>query len=188
MKAETRMCINGVYVPADVPAVHAEMYAEWVKRGKPQMELRRHSGEWIACLGAEPGWVAKVQYRFKDSPLDEKSKAMRHLLDELPIAKFDPRIAKEADAKVEAWMDSAIAKTQEHDAGQHYRKTYKGIKLDPARIVQIFNATHPMQLTIIKKALCAGERGHKDQVQDILDIKNACDRWLEMIAEDRDEG
>lgn len=70
------------------------------------------------------------------------------------------------------------------DAGEHYRYEYKGIKLDPARIAQVYGITNHMQFFVIKKGLKAGKRGHKHIVQDIKDIQNACDRWLEMLAED----
>lgn len=72
------------------------------------------------------------------------------------------------------------------DKGKHYRYTYKGIKLDPARIASIYSANHPMQLGIIKKVLCAGSRGHKDKVKDIQDIITAAERWLEMLKEDEE--
>lgn len=70
------------------------------------------------------------------------------------------------------------------DTGKHYRYVYKGIKLDPARIQLIYNATHPLQGAIIKKALCAGNRGHKDLLQDLDDIICAAERWKEMLIED----
>ena len=72
----------------------------------------------------------------------------------------------------------------ENDTGKHYRYTYKGIKLDPARIVSIYKCSHPMQLPIIKKALCAGNRGHKDLLRDIDDIICSAQRWKEMLLED----
>lgn len=70
------------------------------------------------------------------------------------------------------------------DNGSHYRYEYKGIKLDPARICAIYQVKHPLQGAIIKKALVTGGRGKKNLVEDITDIINACERWLEMIEED----
>ena len=70
------------------------------------------------------------------------------------------------------------------DAGAHYRYMYKGIKLDPARIVMIYGCTNPMAGTIVKKALCAGNRGHKDLIQDLDDIISAAERWKEIVNED----
>jgi hypothetical protein len=70
------------------------------------------------------------------------------------------------------------------DPGQHYRREHKGIKLDPARIAKIYGMTSGMMFTVLKKCLCAGNRGHKDYRQDLLDMRNAIDRELEMIDED----
>ena len=70
-----------------------------------------------------------------------------------------------------------------NDTGKHYRKEYKGVKLDPARIQAIYGITHPMQATVMKKSLRAGT-AHKTLEQDIDDIICACERWKEMLIED----
>ncbi len=70
------------------------------------------------------------------------------------------------------------------DAGAHYRFQYKGINLDPFRISAIYGITNFAQLTVLKKVLCAGNRGYKDTVQDIDDCICALERWKEMLAED----
>jgi len=73
------------------------------------------------------------------------------------------------------------------DPGKHYRFEYKGIKLDPARIVTIYGCKNLMAGTIVKKALCAGERGPKDILHDLDDIICAAERWKEMILEDMEK-
>jgi hypothetical protein len=70
------------------------------------------------------------------------------------------------------------------DHGQHYRFAYNGINLDPFRICQIYHVNDFALQTIIKKALCAGGRGHKDFRQDLLDIICAAERRIEMLDED----
>ena len=70
------------------------------------------------------------------------------------------------------------------DPGAHYRFTYKGLKLDPARIGAIYGITHPMQFQALKKLLCTGKRGHKSLLQDIADIECCLQRWKEMLQED----
>lgn len=77
-----------------------------------------------------------------------------------------------------------ITNFKHEDKGEHYRFMYRGIKLDPARIIMIYDAKHPMQQAIIKKSLCTGNRGKKSLVDDIKDIITAAERWLEMIEED----
>ena len=70
------------------------------------------------------------------------------------------------------------------DPGAHYRFTYQGLKLDPARIGIIYGITHPMQFQALKKLLCTGNRGHKSLLQDIADIECCLQRWKEMLQED----
>lgn len=70
------------------------------------------------------------------------------------------------------------------DPGKHYRFMYKGLKLDPFRIAQIYGMTSFAMMTILKKCLCAGNRGHKDYRQDLNDIICAAQRELELLDED----
>lgn len=58
------------------------------------------------------------------------------------------------------------------------------IKLDPYRIAEIYGMTDFALMTILKKTLCAGNRGHKDLKQDLLDIITAAKRRIEMLDED----
>ena len=69
------------------------------------------------------------------------------------------------------------------DAGEHYRYTYKGIKLDPFRICDIYGITDLGQGTIVKKGLRLGT-AHKDRMQDLLDIRCCVDRMIEMMGEE----
>ncbi len=71
------------------------------------------------------------------------------------------------------------------DTGKHYRKEFKGVKLDPARIALIYGVSHPIEIAIIKKALRSGT-GHKTREQDIRDIMCSCERWIEMMKEDQE--
>lgn len=69
------------------------------------------------------------------------------------------------------------------DAGKHYRFQYKGINLDPFRIASIYEMKSFAMMTILKKCLCAGNRGHKDYKQDLKDIICAAERELEIVEE-----
>jgi len=73
---------------------------------------------------------------------------------------------------------------KEKDPGSHYRREYKGIKLDPARIAKIYDMSSPMLFTVLKKILRAGNGGHKDYNQDLLDCQDALRREIEIINED----
>lgn len=82
------------------------------------------------------------------------------------------------------------------DEGKHYRfnhvvkvgykdllRGYVEIKLDPFRIASIYGMKSFAMMTILKKCLVAGGRGHKCYKQDIRDIINAAKRELEILEE-----
>ena len=67
----------------------------------------------------------------------------------------------------------------------HYKRDVSQLKtLDVYRLLDLFNVTCPVAQHVIKKALVAGKRGHKDTVRDWQDIQDSAMRKLEMIAED----
>lgn len=72
---------------------------------------------------------------------------------------------------------------------QHYFKDFSDCKkVDVYRVLDRFNVMHPCQQHIAKKALCAGNRGHKDLLRDIQDIIDTAERWKEMLLEDSRDG
>ena len=50
-------------------------------------------------------------------------------------------------------------------------------------MTELFNP-HSCGAHIAKKALCSGQRGHKDLLTDIQDIIDTAERWKEMLIED----
>ena len=67
---------------------------------------------------------------------------------------------------------------------RHYKYSYKGIKLDPYRILQVYGITCPAQQHAIKKLLRAGN-SVKDLEQDIQEVIDTLQRKLEMLKEDK---
>lgn len=65
----------------------------------------------------------------------------------------------------------------------YYNYEYKGIKLDPYRICQIYGVGGGPREQIIKKCLRFNNKGH-DPLQVIKEIRQALDRWEEMLGED----
>jgi len=65
----------------------------------------------------------------------------------------------------------------------YYHEDYKGIRLDPYRILDVWGITHPAQQHAVKKLLRAG-RGYKTLEQDIMEVIESLHRWLEMRNED----
>lgn len=68
---------------------------------------------------------------------------------------------------------------------KYYKYSYKGIKLDPYRILDIYKITCPAQQHAIKKLLRAGN-SVKELKQDITEVIDTLKRKLEMLEEDSD--
>lgn len=91
---------------------------------------------------------------------------------------------QESMEQKEEELNTNTDKCAVEDRGTHYRFSYKGVHLDPARIAMIYGITNPMQFQALKKILCAGKRGHKDTIEDIKDIACAVNRWQELLQEE----
>ena len=72
------------------------------------------------------------------------------------------------------------------DPGSHYRREYKGIKLDPYRIGEVYGITNPIQFHMMKKLLRGTSKGHSE-VELISEMRCCLDRWDEILKEDCDE-
>lgn len=64
-----------------------------------------------------------------------------------------------------------------------YNRSCKGIKIDVYDVLQAFDVTNPALQHLIKKALCAGLRGHKDRKQDLNEILESAKRAIELEKE-----
>lgn len=66
----------------------------------------------------------------------------------------------------------------------HYKKDISHLDtLDIYRVTELFKP-HSCGAHIAKKALCSGQRGHKDLLTDIQDIIDTAERWKQMLIED----
>lgn len=66
---------------------------------------------------------------------------------------------------------------------EHYNFKYKEIKIDPYRIMYEYKITHPAHQHALKKLLRAGN-SIKNLKQDIQEVIDSLERWIEMIDED----
>ena len=67
---------------------------------------------------------------------------------------------------------------------QYNKREFAGRKLDIYRVLELFDITHPAQQHAVKKLIRAGKSPAKDLEQDIEEVIESLDRWLEMIRED----
>ena len=82
---------------------------------------------------------------------------------------------------VDDFVESNVEQGVKHP---HYKKDISHLNtLDIYRVTELFNP-HSCGAHIAKKALCSGQRGHKDLLTDIQDIIDTAERWKEMLIED----
>lgn len=64
---------------------------------------------------------------------------------------------------------------------RHYFKDVSNIaEIDVYTVLKLFDVTDPCLQHIIKKALCAGKRGHKDMMEDLQNIVDTAIRAVEL--------
>ena len=74
---------------------------------------------------------------------------------------------------------------QNHD---HYFKDVQTLKsVDVYRVLVLFGVTNPCLQHAIKKLLCAGNRGVKDELKDVQEAIASLLRYLEMQTEDENK-
>lgn len=61
------------------------------------------------------------------------------------------------------------------------------INVDVYRVLDAFDVRLAALQHLAKKALCAGIRGHKDQKQDLMDIKQSIEQALDQLQEKEDQ-
>ena len=66
----------------------------------------------------------------------------------------------------------------------HYFKPCPYDTLDVYRVISIFGVSDPCIQHALKKMLCSGVRGYKDQSKDIQDVIDTLERWKQMREED----
>ena len=82
---------------------------------------------------------------------------------------------------IDDFVESNVEQGAKHS---HYKKDISHLNtLDIYRVTELFNP-HSCGAHIAKKALCSGQRGHKDLLTDIQDIIDTAERWKEMLIED----
>lgn len=88
---------------------------------------------------------------------------------------------------INAWTPATDTSVRESHAGKKenkYNRKCKGVTIDVYDVLKAFDVTDPALQHLIKKALCAGLRGHKNKEQDLIDIKDSAVRALELYHDD----
>lgn len=80
--------------------------------------------------------------------------------------------------------DESVRESHNGKKENKYNRQCKGITIDVYDVLKAFAVTDPALQHLIKKALCAGLRGHKNKEQDLIDIYDSAKRALELYNDD----
>ena len=68
--------------------------------------------------------------------------------------------------------------------GHYFKDVSHLCTVDVYRVLSLFNVADPCLQHAIKKLLCAGGRGAKNDVKDVQEAIDSLTRWQQMRAED----
>ena len=146
--------------------------------------LTRYSG-WTGCKDSADVWLDCVnddsfKIIWQRETLNDKVASAEVARQEFIGAPFSDLPESDFEA-VDDFVESNVEQGVKHP---HYKKDISHLDtLDIYRVTELFNP-HACGAHIAKKALCSGQRGHKDLLTDIQDIIDTAERWKEMLIED----
>ena len=126
-------------------------------------------GDWRNTLENRPADLSEqaVTARIKEATDNVLAAAPELMADKY---KFEPFVSVE---------DAATAKQPEITPSK-YTKTIRGVSVDVYDVLQAWGVSNPALQHLIKKALQCGQRGHKDNAQDLQDIIDSAIRAKEL--------
>ena len=83
---------------------------------------------------------------------------------------------------------SIIRGNQNRKHGHYFKDVSNLDFIDVYAVLKLFGVTDPCLQHAIKKLLCAGQRGVKDQAKDINEAKDTLERCLELLNVGGDNG
>jgi len=66
---------------------------------------------------------------------------------------------------------------------KYSREIKQGVYVDVYDVLKAFQVVDPALQHLIKKALAVGQRGHKDTLTDLIDIRDSAERAIELQGE-----
>ena len=76
----------------------------------------------------------------------------------------------------------AVYRHQNRKHGHYFKDVSQLDFIDVYAVLKLFGVTDPCLQHAIKKLLCAGQRGVKDQEKDINEAKDTLERCLELLS------
>lgn len=176
---------------------------QWLARraelqNKPSWKDAPEWGEWLAQdEDGEWKWLAGLPGKYVDGWTAVKIKVCckgialgdwRDTLEKRPEkAEFEPLVSvedaateKQSELEMLANVSHLISDKRHRISPSKYTKTIHGVPVDVYDVLQAWGVINPALQHLIKKALQCGQRGHKDNAQDLQDIIDSAIRAKEL--------
>jgi len=142
-------------------------------------------GDWRDTLEKRPADLSEqsVTARLKEATDNVLAAAPELMTDKY---KFEPFVGVEDEHKVLSELEmlakvSHLVSDKRHRiTPSKYTKTIRGVPVDVYDVLQAWGVSNPALQHLIKKALQCGQRGHKDNAQDLQDIIDSAIRAKEL--------
>ena len=154
--------------------LHQDGYGEWeFSEGKPTP----YDGLWLGepckrSLRAKAGevlgdWLDTLEKRPEQDELE-------------PFVSVEDEQQVLSELEMLAKVSHLISDKRHRITPSKYTKTIRGVSVDVYDVLQAWGVSNPALQHLIKKALQCGQRGHKDNAQDLQDIIDSAIRAKEL--------
>lgn len=165
----------------DCPVAHNAAVEYKMRNGKKDMRNRAESLRW-AYANIDSDIIAYRLHQPQEWPEDRVDVIGQNGNDGLhydAASKPTPELIadlKEHADKASAAFEIGIVPTNK------YQRTIKGVTVDVYDVLSAFVVTCQARGHAIKKLLMAGQRGHKDEAQDLREAVQAIERSIELVG------
>lgn len=93
---------------------------------------------------------------------------------------------REKESIIDKLVDESLpefkhnAESEKRSHGHYFKDVSQLNEIDVYYVLKLFEVTDPCLQHIVKKALCAGKRGHKDMMEDLQNIVDTAARAVEL--------
>jgi len=165
---------------------------ETVEQRKQAQELLFSLGYGWNCGGTKEVRYLNMPYlyaypRSKDMTfgrIESHSSFIKNRNKEITLQELRDMVNQDQDEPFltpETTLNDQYAEIEQVRKHRHYFKDVSNItEIDVYTVLKLFDVTDPCLQHIVKKALCAGKRGHKDMMEDLQNIVDTAIRAVEL--------
>jgi hypothetical protein len=164
---------------------HDKFRAYWESIGKPALEVFTFNGHWDYRIKDDPHWELRRKWIDSDFtlPIEAKTLGQWHLLTSNIYwqNELEYREAKQVNEIDEHLPKAWEAATTDSEFSRYFKPVQGLNHIDVYKVLELFDVKSHSIGHAVKKLLCAGHRGAKDERQDVLEAIAALQRYIDML-------